>query len=194
MRRRINPTFCVVFATYLFLSSIHPIESKMPGAVDAVIVTLQNFALLPGIFPITPIITVAWSLSYEMSFYLAVPATIMPLDMRERSSQWRMRFIVVVATAIALYCAGFGGPLRLIMFLTGMLLHEVLRSATSAPSRNGVAFFALAGRLLATAVPLSFPGTGAFKLLILAAGSSSPAIAASAVRVPRSYGYSPRPH
>ena len=173
MRRRvvrIYPTFCVVFATYLFLSAVHPSESKIPaGAYQALIYTLQNFALLPGIFPIVPMITVAWSLSYEMFFYLAVPAAIMLLDMRRRSPRWRVNAILAIGTAIVVVCTAYGGPLRLIMFIAGMLLYEALRNGKVAPPRNGVAPFALVAGLLLTAVPLSFPAAFTIKLLILAA-------------------------
>lgn len=173
MRRRvvrIYPTFCVVFATYLFLSAVHPSESKIPaGNYEALVYTLQNFVLLPGIFPIVPIITVAWSLSYEMFFYLAMPAAIMLLDMRRRSPKWRSRAILAIGAAIVVLCTAFGGPLRLIMFIAGMLLYEALRSGKIASRRNGVASLALVAGLLLTAVPLSFPAAGAIKLLFLAA-------------------------
>lgn len=174
MRRRvvrIYPTFCAVFAAYLCLSFLFPGESKIPaGNRAAWIYTLQNFALLPGIFPITPMITVAWSLSYEMFFYLAIPAAILLLALRQRSRPWRIRVILALGGGFALYCAVYGGPLRLIMFITGMLLHETLQSGSIVPPRDGFASLALAGALLSTAAPLSFPGAGPVKLLILAAG------------------------
>lgn len=172
MRRRvvrIYPTFCVVFAIYLYLSFIHPSESRIPKeSYAALVYTLQNFALLPGIFPIRPIITVAWSLSYEMFFYLAIPATIFLLSMRARSRQWRIRFFLGMAAAIALYCTAYDGPLRLIMFIAGMLLHEALQSGKLAPPRNGFALLALAGGLLVNAVPYFGPGAGVIKITVLA--------------------------
>lgn len=172
MRRRvirIYPTFCVVFAIYLYLSFLRPSESRMPSdAYDAWIYTLQNLALLPGIFPITPFITVAWSLSYEMFFYLAIPAMILLLDLRARSAQWRIRFFLGLGAAILICCTLYGGPLRLIMFITGMLLHEALRSGKIVPPRNVFALLALAGGLLVNAVPYSITSAGAVKLTIVA--------------------------
>lgn len=173
MRRRvvrIYPTFCVVFATYLYLSFSHPSQSRLPaGAFDAWIYTLQNFALLPGMFLITPIITVAWSLSYEMFFYLAIPATILVLSLRARSPEWRVNFFLGLAAAIVVYCTAYGGPIRLIMFITGMLLHEALRSGKIVSPRHGLAPLALAAGLLVNAAPFSITGIGAVKLVILAA-------------------------
>lgn len=173
MRRRvvrIYPTFCVVFATYFFLSFSHPSESRIPaGAFDAWIYTLQNIALLPGIFPITPLITVAWSLSYEMFFYVSMPATILLLNLRARSPEWRIRFFLGLAAAIIVYFTAYGGPLHLIMFITGMLLHEALRSGKIVSPRYGLAPLALAVGLLVMAVPFSITGVGAVKLVILAA-------------------------
>src|SRR5690606_4132801 len=74
MRRRLQriyPTFLVLLTIYLGLSFLIPSESKLPpGAAEASFYVLQNVLLLPGMFAIKPIITVAWSLSYEMFFYL----------------------------------------------------------------------------------------------------------------------------
>lgn len=173
MRRRvvrIYPTFCVVFATYLYLSLIHPAESRIPkDSYDAWVYTLQNFALLPGIFPITPIITVAWSLSYEMFFYLAAPMTISLFSLRERSPQWRIRFLLGLAAAVALYCNTHGGPVRVLMFIAGMLLHETLQRGRFAAPRSLFVLLALAGGLLVNAVPFVGPGALTCKIIILAA-------------------------
>lgn len=172
MRRRvirIYPTFGVVFATYLYLSFSDPSESRMPqDTYDAWIYTLQNLALLPGIFPITPFITVAWSLSYEMFFYLAIPLILLVLNLRDRSAQWRIRFFIGLGAAILIYCALFGGPIHLTMFIAGVLLHEAMRSGQLVPLRDGFALLALAGGLLVNAVPFSLTPAGPVKLTIVA--------------------------
>ena len=65
--KRIYPAFLVVFAVYVLLSLLRPADSKIPaGAADAAVYLLQNLLLLPGLWPTEPLITVAWSLSYEM--------------------------------------------------------------------------------------------------------------------------------
>jgi peptidoglycan/LPS O-acetylase OafA/YrhL len=172
MRRRvirIYPTFCVVFAIYLYLSFLRPSESRMPpDAYDAWVYTLQNLALLPGMFPITPFITVAWSLSYEMFFYQAIPAMMLLLDLRARSPQWRIRFFLALGAAILVACSLFDGPVRLIMFITGILLHEALRSGKIVPPRDGIAVLALLAGVLVNAVPFSLNNAGAGKLTIVA--------------------------
>ena len=127
MRRRVErlyPAFTVLLAIYLALSVLAPSESKLPGgAWNGALYVLANFLLLPGIFRIEPIITVAWSLSYEMFFYLAVPLLIGVLRLRSWSP--RVRVAVFLAAVIAwqvlrLPHAGMG------MFACGMILAEVL--------------------------------------------------------------------
>ncbi|MEM9441133.1 MAG: acyltransferase [Pseudomonadota bacterium] len=89
--RRIYPTFLVVFALYLVLSAVFPDQSKIPSdPLEAVPYILANILLLPGLFDITPIITVAWSLSYEMFFYLVMPIIIGALALRRRSTGFRL--------------------------------------------------------------------------------------------------------
>lgn len=65
--QRIYPTFVTVFLIYLLLSAAFPSESKIPDGWEGLIFVMQNLLLLPGLFDINAIITVAWSLSYEFS-------------------------------------------------------------------------------------------------------------------------------
>jgi peptidoglycan/LPS O-acetylase OafA/YrhL len=90
---RIYPTFLCVFAIYLVLSILFPEENKIPArSLAAAIYILQNALLLPGIFHIQPIITVAWSLSYELFYYLSLPVLVMMLGMRSWRSSRRSIF------------------------------------------------------------------------------------------------------
>jgi peptidoglycan/LPS O-acetylase OafA/YrhL len=58
---RIYPAFTVVLAVYVALALVFPSESKIPTPATAgLIYLLQNFLLLPGLFAIEPLITVAW--------------------------------------------------------------------------------------------------------------------------------------
>lgn len=57
--RRIYPAFLMVFAVYCALSFVFPRESRIPH--DAPLGYLAANLLLPGLFPIRPMITVAWS-------------------------------------------------------------------------------------------------------------------------------------
>ncbi|CAD5375223.1 Acyltransferase [Rubrivivax sp. A210] len=124
---RIYPTFVVVFLFYICLSFLFRRESKIPVEfADAALYLAQNFLLLPGLFPIEPMITVAWSLSYEMFYYLIIPVAIEGLRLRERRPFWRISFFVFVVVLAAVYCAAYGGHIRLIMFIAGILLHEAI--------------------------------------------------------------------
>ncbi|MDQ2820457.1 MAG: acyltransferase [Pseudomonadota bacterium] len=141
MRRRIAriyPAFLAVFAVYLLLVFMQPRAGKIPaGGMAAFIYIVENLLLLPGIFKIDPIITVAWSLSYEMLYYLLLPPIILALGMRARSSAWRCTFFAILGVILLVTGAVCDGPMRLVMFIAGILLHEAMR-AKMAPPRAGL--------------------------------------------------------
>ncbi|MFG6416587.1 acyltransferase family protein [Roseateles sp. DC23W] len=155
--QRIYPTFLAVFALYLGLTLFLQRPERFPAEpAAAALYVLQNLLLLPGVFPIDALIAVAWSLSYEFFFYLLVPLVVGLGRLRARTREWRIGFLLL-ATAVVLVGFGtWGGPVRMTMFLAGMLLHELLRGGrgTSMSSSAGL----LAG-LLGLAVPLvAMPG------------------------------------
>lgn len=126
--RRIYPTFLVVLALYLGLSLVLPQHSKLPnGAAATAVYVLQNILLLPGMLPIRPIVEVAWSLSYEMFFYLVMPLLIVLANLRARTRVWRFGFFVVLWSIGLALAALWGGPVRLSGFLAGVLLYELNR-------------------------------------------------------------------
>lgn len=125
--QRIYPTFTVVFVIYLCLSFLFPAESKIPGEwKDAVIFVIQNFLLLPGLFDVTAIITVAWSLSYEFFYYLVIPLLITTFSMRSWKTHYRVLFFVVVSLVFFYFFSIYSGPVRLLMFISGILLYETI--------------------------------------------------------------------
>jgi len=165
---RIYPAFIAVFVLYVILSFIFPEQSKIPnGAAAGTIYLLKNFFLLPGLFPIEPMIAVAWSLSYEMFYYLAIPVLIDALALRRRSTAWRVCMFVVAVVATAAYCAVFEGHVRLLMFVSGILLWEATTSKTLSSPTSGTALAALVSGLLATLLPVSGAAGLTFKVLIL---------------------------
>jgi exopolysaccharide production protein ExoZ len=171
MRRieRIYPTFLVVFSLYLVLSFVFPQESKLPDGLGPTLwYLLQNLLLLPGIFPIEPMITVAWSLSYEVFYYLTIPLVISMAGLRHRSAQFRMRFFVAVAAAMVLVFLAFGGPVRLLMFVAGIFLFEVLRAGLGKAGSGTLGFFALIGGLMVMLVPMPFDGALVLRISLLA--------------------------
>ena len=165
---RIYPTFAVVFSIYLGLSFLFPAENKIPTSLlPGLVYVAQNFFLLPGLFPIEPIITVAWSLSYEMFYYLAIPLVIVLLKLRRRSSAWRIRFFSIVAVGLVIYCGAIGGPIRLIMFISGIFLYEALANRKTLPRGDLVGILALSCGLLATLMPVGGEAGNVLKISVL---------------------------
>lgn len=165
---RIYPTFCVVFLLYLVLSFAFPAQSKIPvHAWAALTYLLQNFLLLPGLLPIEPMITVAWSLSYEMFYYLVIPLTVAVFHLRMRSAAWRTWFFVAIGAAICAYGVVAGGPVRLVLFIAGILLHEARQKSTIPTPRSSFAFAMLVAGLLATTMPFTGSAAHALKLIVL---------------------------
>lgn len=123
--RRIYPTFLAVFALYLGLSFVVPSLSKLPADGRGAYVA-ANLLLLPGVFHIQPLITVSWSLSYEIFFYLSLPLVVGLLGM----SRWQPRARIVFFLAIPLFLFLFG-PFRLatlprfLIFIPGMVLADL---------------------------------------------------------------------
>jgi exopolysaccharide production protein ExoZ len=124
---RIYPTFAVVFVMYLVLSMLMPSASRIPGdTFQAATYILQNFLLMPGIFEIPAIITVAWSLSYEAFYYVLVPVVITTLGMRQWPAKVRAASLFALSVILFWYFAVAGGQARLLMFIPGILMYEVI--------------------------------------------------------------------
>ncbi len=142
---RIYPTFLVVLAVYVLLSFLFPAESKFPDGFSAAIVYfLQNLALLPGLFDIDPIITVAWSLSYEVFYYLVIPCIIFALRLKSWKSDHRIILWAIVAAIGFIYFYLNGGPIRLMMFIAGILLFELFVNRQVSLEKWGTTFLAIA--------------------------------------------------
>ncbi len=107
LKRRIHrlyPTFLVVLAIYVGISVVIPQYSKLPHSIyQAVIYVAENVCMLPGIFNITPIITVSWSLSYELFFYLTIPLGFSFLGMCRLSSKQRLYFWLSLFTVLTFW-------------------------------------------------------------------------------------------
>jgi len=135
--QRIYPTFLAVFGVYLLLSVFFPVHNKIHGEpIEKATYILQNLLLLPGTFRIEPIITVAWSLSYEFAFYLTLPVVV------SLTAFWRVPrpariAIVFLAWIVWIVAATLGHlPIRFAMFLCGILVYE-LRSLGSKARSTG---------------------------------------------------------
>lgn len=123
---RIYPTFLFVFMIYLGLSLAFPAYSKFPlDAREGGVYLIQNLLLLPGMIQVEPVMVVAWSLSYEFFYYLTIPVLIFATAMRSWKPADRLRFFSVLAAAGFLYCSFHHGHIRLLMFVSGILLYEI---------------------------------------------------------------------
>ena len=138
---RIYPTFLIVFAVYLSMSFALRAPAKPSGqGWELVRAVLMNLTFLPGFLDIKPIVSVAWSLSYEWYFYITAPIVVRYLRLRE----WHRseRIILLVASAAIYISISALGPqishlvgvpiyrfhVRLVMFLAGMFVFEILES------------------------------------------------------------------
>jgi exopolysaccharide production protein ExoZ len=165
---RLYPAFTVVFVLYVALSFLFPAESKIPpGTGEAWLYLLQNFLLLPGLFPIEPMITVAWSLSYELFYYLVIPLVIGALGLRERSAAWRSVFFAAVGVALLVWCALAGGHVRLALFIAGILLYEAMNAPRVPTPSAWAGGLALVAGLLGTLFPWEGPMGASFSTLML---------------------------
>ncbi len=151
---RIYPVFLVMFAVYIALSLLLPSESKIPStAGEAATFLLGNFFLLAGLFPITAMISVAWSLSYEMFYYAVIPGIISVFGLREQKVGWRVGFFAVVALAYTAYCFVYWGQPRLLMFLAGILLYEAINHLRLRPPSSALTAVVVAAGLFAQLLP-----------------------------------------
>jgi peptidoglycan/LPS O-acetylase OafA/YrhL len=152
---RIYPAFLAVFALYCVLSFLFPGESSIPKETPLRYLT-ANLLLLPGLFPIKPMIAVAWSLSYEMFFYLCMPLAVAAFDLRRRSGRQRVSLIALAAVTLAGWSIVSGSPhFRMIMFMAGMLVHEAIQSRRVPAPSSAMAACALAAGLLGSLLPVS---------------------------------------
>lgn len=163
--RRIYPAFTAVFVIYIALSILLPSESKIPKD-NAALYLLENYLLLPGLFPIQPMVTVAWSLSYEIFSYLALPAMVAFLKLRDRTASWRVILFLSIAVAFSVYTAWNGGPVRLIMFVSGIVLYEAINNSELSVA-GGLGAHALFAGLAFMLWPISGPAGETLKIAVL---------------------------
>jgi peptidoglycan/LPS O-acetylase OafA/YrhL len=183
LRRRIQrlyPTFITVFALYVVLSIVFPAANKIPHELAAAAWYLTaNALLLPGVFPMDPMITVAWSLSYEMAFYVILPAFITVSGVRSRSTPFRVAVIAVVSLAVML---AFPRLARAAMFGSGMILAEWSHASAKRPGSDSGFFGAIS---LLAAIPvggyLFAEGNFATAITPLLSGASIPYVIALSI-------------
>ncbi|MGL4609211.1 MAG: acyltransferase family protein [Trueperaceae bacterium] len=174
MKRRIEriyPTFTVVFFLYTALSFLFPTESKIPPSWnEGTIYLLQNFFLLPGIFNIPPLNTVTWSLSYEMLFYLIIPLLVTLFTLRTRQVRWRVAFFSIITMIFLMYHLVFDGHERMLLFIAGILLYEVMTYHLIKPLPSWLGSTALCLSFAYALLPVITPSESTLKALVLSIG------------------------
>jgi peptidoglycan/LPS O-acetylase OafA/YrhL len=153
--QRIYPTFLAVLMVYVAINvllmtrlHINPEYQRIPrGLVHSVAYLLANVAFLPGLFPIRPIMNVAWSLSYEWFFYLLLPVVVVTTGIvswrpRNRIALFFLLAFLFVSLTLLLPDAfhASSNPIRrshvtLIMFLAGMIVSDALQCEVRRPPR-----------------------------------------------------------
>lgn len=187
---RIYPTFVFVVGVYLIIFMLDPAISKLPlQLAPAILYVLANLALLPGMFPIEPIVTPAWSLSYLALFYIAAPVLVWSLHLRTWRRWHRALLFCLLATLLFAWGYFFGGPVRLAMFLGGMMLYEFRpHSMRLSGGRTGTLLFAGAAAIMVTITALGVPAVLRFMTMFtLFPIASGACLTASPVRGPLSW-------
>ncbi len=128
--RRLYPTFLCVFLLYVAMSFafLSPLRTPLKQPLTLTYL-LSNLVFLPGVFPIPPLIPVAWSLSYEAAFYFVAPLAIAILRLRQRDRSRRILLLsglLIVEAALA--PLGIFSHPRFLMFAVGALLWETASS------------------------------------------------------------------
>jgi peptidoglycan/LPS O-acetylase OafA/YrhL len=146
--QRIYPTYFVILLIYIGLSYIFPAESRIPSQPgQAALYVLANLLLLPGTFNIMPIISVTWTLSLEMLFYLTMPLIIAVFRLRSWQPKWRIVFSVFLAFMVLILYVGLDGigeHIRMMIFFAGAALYDTLKVYPSWAKVKGTGLLALA--------------------------------------------------
>ena len=170
MRRRairLYPTFIVVLAISIAADLLRSPPYIPAGAISATLYLLANLAFLPGLFPITPIFSVNWSLSYEWWFYTTVTVAFSVCRGAVLPPVWRVGIILTLAAVLlALSAAGYAGtPVRAVSLLGGMLLTEA-HLANLRPVRPSLALLAVGLAMVASIVVPLTPWASALLLTL----------------------------
>jgi exopolysaccharide production protein ExoZ len=175
---RIMPAYWTVLFLYLLASWILPSASKIPeGSVPAALYLSLNALLLPVIFLPEPMISVSWTLGYELLFYLLVPLWVFWVPERT-SFKTKIVTMAAIASAVVCWCALRGGPYPVALFLVGILVHEQTRSGWRLPTDWDRPILGMIGLILSGLLPWSGPAwilaktilQGASAWLLLSAG------------------------
>jgi len=132
--KRIYPAFLCVMIIYFILSFLFPSESKLPtNGYDVFVYLIQCFLLLPGVFDISPLFSVAWTLSYELLFYIVTPFFVLLLNLRKRSPILRITLLLILSILGFYISYENTSHIQFLMFIAGMILYEFRELNIEAP-------------------------------------------------------------
>ena len=136
--QRIYPSFIVILMIYIALCFAVPSENKLPQSIlPQLLYIAQNLLLLPGVFQIKPIITVSWTLSYEMLYYLFLPLFIAIFNFRKLDPNIRKNCIIFVLFSYWLICIIFNISVsRISLFCLGAFAYEVKNTLIKEEASN----------------------------------------------------------
>lgn len=176
---RVMPVYWTVLLLYLLASWMIPAASKIPAApIPAALYLSLNALLLPVIFLPEPMISVSWTLGYELLFYLLIPLWVFWIV--EKSPAFKTKIVVLgaIASTMVCWCALRGGPYPVALFLVGMLVYEQARSGWRLPAYWDRPILGMLGLIVSGLLPWSSPSLvlsktilqGASAWLLLSAG------------------------
>lgn len=124
--QRIYPTFLVIFVPALLLT-IQFQSSRIPSDPwQATIYLAANAGLVAGLVPMVRIVDVAWSLSYEMFFYIVTAAFVLGTGFSSLARHQRVAILIALSVGFV-FAAQLqfpNMPFRMMPFFAGMLLAE----------------------------------------------------------------------
>jgi exopolysaccharide production protein ExoZ len=124
--KRLYPAFIAIFLITwlghsLGLGNNNPIPESNFEAVQYI---LANLTLNPYIFGHEPMVDVAWTLAYEVTFYTLAPLAMVGLGMRKLSSNVRQLFLFSMFLVGATLLYDKAGPVKGGLFFVGAILYE----------------------------------------------------------------------
>ncbi len=134
MARRAGRLYPAFLAVFIPVAIAHVVlgTGEIPAQwARAAMFLAANLLFLPGVVAMEPLMAVAWTLSWEMAFYLTLGIVVPALDLPRRP---RFARVALILAAIALVTMAsdrlpdgiglFASPLPALPFLFGMLLFE----------------------------------------------------------------------
>ncbi|MBM3737137.1 MAG: acyltransferase [Acidobacteria bacterium] len=125
---RIYPAFLAVFVIYAAAWIHGGAAGRKPPGWSAATYLAANLLMLPGVMPVEPLITVAWSLSFELAYYLSIPLLVAGLRMRSWTPAARATLFLAIGALYFSQRTHWYLQYPVFHFLAGAVLREFLRS------------------------------------------------------------------